>query len=107
MLGNAGEFLDPVFSSGVTIAFASSSLAARGSAREFNGEHVDWQKDYAAPLMVGVNTFRVFVKGWYDGGFQDVGTISDFVGHFWSLRFKFGHFRSPFSGVISTHRTMT
>ncbi|MBQ9578231.1 MAG: tryptophan 7-halogenase [Ottowia sp.] len=72
LLGNAGEFLDPVFSSGVTIAFASSSLAARCIGRMFNGENVDWQKDYAAPLMVGVNTFRVFVKGWYNGGFQDV-----------------------------------
>ena len=28
LLGNAGEFLDPVFSSGVTIAFKSASLAA-------------------------------------------------------------------------------
>ncbi len=27
LLGNAGEFLDPVFSSGVTIAFKSASLA--------------------------------------------------------------------------------
>ena len=24
------------------------------------------------PLQAGVNTFRAFVKGWYDGGFQDV-----------------------------------
>ena len=29
LLGNAGEFLDPIFSSGVTIAFKSASLAAR------------------------------------------------------------------------------
>jgi flavin-dependent dehydrogenase len=28
LLGNAGEFLDPIFSSGVTIAFKSASLAA-------------------------------------------------------------------------------
>lgn len=72
LLGNAGEFLDPVFSSGVTIAFKSASLAAQCIARMWQGETVDWQKDYAVPLQAGVNTFRAFVQGWYDGGFQDV-----------------------------------
>ena len=33
LLGNAGEFLDPVFSSGVTIALTSASLAAKRSPR--------------------------------------------------------------------------
>lgn len=72
LLGNAGEFLDPVFSSGVTIAFTSASLAARCIDRAWKGEAVDWQQDYAVPLQTGVNTFRAFVQGWYDGGFQDV-----------------------------------
>ena len=72
LLGNAGEFLDPVFSSGVTIAFKSASLAAACIARMWQGETVDWHKDYAVPLQAGVNTFRAFVQGWYDGGFQDV-----------------------------------
>ncbi|MFZ7337219.1 NAD(P)/FAD-dependent oxidoreductase [Comamonas jiangduensis] len=72
LLGNAGEFLDPVFSSGVTIAFKSASLAAHCIARMWQGETVDWQKAYAVPLQAGVNTFRAFVQGWYDGGFQDV-----------------------------------
>lgn len=72
LLGNAGEFLDPVFSSGVTIAVKSASLAADAIAREHAGEHVDWQRDYAAPLRRGVDTFRAFVESWYAGGFQDV-----------------------------------
>ncbi len=72
LLGNAGEFLDPVFSSGVTIAFKSASLAAAGIAREFAGEEVDWQADYGAPLKAGVDAFRAFVESWYAGGFQDV-----------------------------------
>ncbi len=72
LLGNAGEFLDPVFSSGVTIAFKSASLAAAALAREFAGESVDWQADYAEPLRAGVDTFRAFVESWYAGGFQDV-----------------------------------
>ncbi|HEY8098034.1 MAG TPA: NAD(P)/FAD-dependent oxidoreductase [Methylobacter sp.] len=72
LLGNAGEFLDPVFSSGVTIAMKSASLAADVLARQFNNEAVDWQQDYAEPLQRGVDTFRVFVDAWYDGRFQDV-----------------------------------
>ncbi len=72
LLGNAGEFLDPVFSSGVTIAFKSASLATQCLAREFAGEAVDWQADYAAPLKAGVDTFRTFVDAWYSGGFQKI-----------------------------------
>jgi flavin-dependent dehydrogenase len=72
LLGNAGEFLDPVFSSGVTIAVKSASLAADLIRREWAGETVDWEKDYATPLKKGVDTFRVFVETWYTGGFQKV-----------------------------------
>jgi flavin-dependent dehydrogenase len=72
LLGNAGEFLDPVFSSGVTIAFKSASLAAAALERQFAGETVDWQLDYGVPLRKGVNTFRAFVDSWYAGGFQQI-----------------------------------
>jgi flavin-dependent dehydrogenase len=72
LLGNAGEFLDPVFSSGVTIAMKSASLAASVLDRQFKNETVDWNAEYAVPLQRGVDTFRVFVDAWYDGRFQDV-----------------------------------
>jgi flavin-dependent dehydrogenase len=72
LLGNAGEFLDPVFSSGVTIAFKSASLAAACLKREFEGQTVDWETDYAVPLKTGVDTFRVFVEAWYSGSFQKI-----------------------------------
>lgn len=72
LLGNAAEFLDPVFSSGVTIALHSAQLAAELVARQLNGQAVDWQTEFANPLMVGVNTFRTYVNGWYDCSFQDV-----------------------------------
>jgi len=72
LLGNAGEFLDPVFSSGVTIAVKSASLAAGVLARQFAGEEVDWQAEYGAPLRKGVDTFRAFVESWYAGGFQKI-----------------------------------
>lgn len=72
LLGNAGEFLDPVFSSGVTIAMKSASLAANLLDKQFKGETVDWENDYSEPLRFGVNTFRTFVEAWYDGRFQDI-----------------------------------
>lgn len=72
LLGNAAEFLDPVFSSGVTIALHSAQLAADLVARQLGGQAVDWQQEFATPLMVGVNAFRTYVNGWYDCSFQDV-----------------------------------
>lgn len=72
LLGNAAEFLDPVFSSGVTIAMKSASLAVGVLDRQLRGEEVDWQAEYAEPLMVGVDTFRTYVNAWYEGSFQDV-----------------------------------
>ncbi|CAA0091621.1 Menaquinone reductase [Zhongshania aliphaticivorans] len=72
LLGNAAEFLDPVFSSGVTIAMKSASLAAPLVNRQLSGQEVDWQKEYAHPLQSGIDTFRAYVNAWYDGSFQDV-----------------------------------
>jgi len=72
LLGNAGEFLDPVFSSGVTIAMQSASMAAAVLERQLRGETVDWQAEYAAPLSRGIRTFRAFVSAWYDGRLQDI-----------------------------------
>jgi hypothetical protein len=72
LLGNAGEFLDPIFSSGVTIALKSASLAAAALDRQFRGLQPDWEQEFARPLRQGVNTFRVFVDSWYDGRLQDI-----------------------------------
>jgi flavin-dependent dehydrogenase len=72
LLGNAAEFLDPVFSSGVTIALKSASLAAPALDRQLRGEAVDWEAAFAAPLRRGVDAFRTYVNAWYDGRFQTV-----------------------------------
>ena len=72
LLGNAGEFLDPVFSSGVTIAMKSASLAAELVDKQLNNQLVDWQQEFVEPLQIGVETFRTFVTAWYEGGLQDV-----------------------------------
>lgn len=72
LLGNAGEFLDPVFSSGVTIAFKSAQLASDCLKRRYAGETVDWEAEFSRPLRAGVKTFRRFVESWYQGGFQKI-----------------------------------
>ncbi|WP_429259674.1 NAD(P)/FAD-dependent oxidoreductase [Paraburkholderia sp. GAS334] len=72
LLGNAGEFLDPVFSSGVTIAVRSAHLAVQVLLRAFAGEAVDWQAQYDVPLRRGIDTFRAFVERWYTGELQDI-----------------------------------
>lgn len=72
LLGNAGEFLDPVFSSGVTIALRSAHLATQTLLRQLDGDRVDWAADYDAPLRKGIDTFRAFVERWYTGELQDI-----------------------------------
>lgn len=72
LLGNAGEFLDPVFSSGVTIALKSASLAIPLVDRVLQGEAVDWMQEYEMPLRKGIQVFRAYVESWYEGEFQDV-----------------------------------
>ncbi|MBU2871625.1 NAD(P)/FAD-dependent oxidoreductase [Colwellia sp. E2M01] len=72
LLGNAGEFLDPVFSSGVTIAMYSSSLAANLLDKQLSGDDVSWQTDYADNLKAGVEVFKHFVMSWYDTELQNV-----------------------------------
>lgn len=67
LTGNVTEFLDPVFSSGVTLATVSSQLAAALVIRKLKGEEIDWEKEYTEPMMQGVNTFRSYVNAWYDG----------------------------------------
>ncbi|MEP7278543.1 MAG: NAD(P)/FAD-dependent oxidoreductase [Bacteroidota bacterium] len=67
LTGNVTEFLDPIFSSGVTLATVSSQTAAKLVIRKLKGETIDWEKEYMEPMMQGVNTFRTYVEAWYDG----------------------------------------
>ena len=67
LTGNVTEFLDPVFSSGVTLASVSAQLAAKMVIKELNGENPDWENEYMKKMMQGVDVFRTYVNGWYDG----------------------------------------
>ncbi|CAL1520060.1 NAD(P)/FAD-dependent oxidoreductase [Chitinophaga sp. MM2321] len=67
LTGNVTEFLDPIFSSGVTLACVSAQTAAKLVIKKLKGEAVDWEKEYMEPTMQGVNTFRSYVMAWYEG----------------------------------------
>ncbi len=72
LTGNATEFLDPIFSSGVTLATESGANAARLVCKFLKGQPVDWEKDYSDHCIQGINTFRSYVAGWYNGTLQDI-----------------------------------
>ena len=72
IVGNAVEFLDPVFSSGVMFATESGVTAGKLAARELNGEAVDWPVEYEKYIQDAVHVFATYVKSWYDGALQDV-----------------------------------
>lgn len=72
LLGNAGEFLDPVFSSGVTIAMCSASLAANLLDQQLLGTEVCWQQQFSEPLKKGIEVFKHFVMSWYDTDLQNI-----------------------------------
>ena len=72
LTGNSSEFLDPVFSSGVTFATESGLLAAKLITRELNSEKVDWEKEYSDYIKAGVAVFSTYVNEWYTGNLQKI-----------------------------------
>ncbi len=70
LTGNSAEFLDPVFSSGVTFATESGLQAAKLACKQLKGENVDWQKEYTEHIKFGVDVFSTYVKEWYTGNLQ-------------------------------------
>ena len=72
LTGNATEFLDPVFSAGVTFATESGAAAAKLAHKQLSGQKVDWEKEYADIIMHGVDVFRTYIESWYDGTIQDI-----------------------------------
>ena len=72
LCGNATEFLDPIFSSGVTLAIASGYRAAELVSKSLKGEKVDWKKDYEEEMLYGIDVFKSYVKAWYNGDLQKI-----------------------------------
>lgn len=72
LVGNATEFLDPIFSSGVTFAVESGHLAGNLVADFLEGKAVDWENEYSAHMRQGIEVFRAYVEAWYSGDLQKV-----------------------------------
>lgn len=72
LCGNSTEFLDPIFSSGVTLAMSSGFLASDLVARELKGENIDWQSSYEDHLRKGIDIFRTYIDSWYNGDLQKI-----------------------------------
>jgi len=70
--GNATEFLDPVFSSGVGFATESGYKSALLAVKQLNGEKVDWEEEYEQHMRRGINVFRSYIAGWYNGDLQEI-----------------------------------
>lgn len=72
LAGNSTEFLDPIFSSGVTFATASGLLSAQKTHQHLSGQPVDWKTEYEDVVQKGIDVFRSYVTGWYNGDFQTI-----------------------------------
>ncbi len=72
LTGNSGEFLDPVFSSGVTFATETGLLAAKMVAKIIKGEPTNLEKEYVAPVQFGVDVFTSYVNEWYSENLQKI-----------------------------------
>ncbi|AWV99156.1 NAD(P)/FAD-dependent oxidoreductase [Arcticibacterium luteifluviistationis] len=72
LVGNATEFLDPIFSSGVTFAVESGHLAGDLVADFLEGKKVDWEEDYSVYMRKGIEVFKTYVEAWYSGDLQHI-----------------------------------
>jgi flavin-dependent dehydrogenase len=72
LCGNATEFLDPIFSSGVTFAMESGNKAGKLVGDFLNKKEVNWQTQYTDHMMQGINTFRSYVAAWYTGDLHEI-----------------------------------
>lgn len=66
LTGNVTEFLDPIFSSGVTLASVTAQKAAALVHKKLSGQSVDWENEYQIPSQKGVEVFRTYVMSWYN-----------------------------------------
>lgn len=75
LIGDAGGFLDPVFSSGVHLAMSGAALAAQDAIRALRGGRRPRQRDfrdYARRAGGAFDTFSRFIRAWYDPAFRRV-----------------------------------
>lgn len=72
LCGNSTEFLDPIFSSGVTLAVSSGYKAADLTCAYLRNEQVDWDAEYVQYMEHGIEVFRSYVNAWYNGDLHTI-----------------------------------
>lgn len=72
LTGNSTEFLDPIFSAGVTFATESGILAGKLASKQLKGEKIDWDLEYSMQILNGIEVFRTYIDAWYDGSLHKI-----------------------------------
>lgn len=74
-IGDAGGFVDPIFSSGVHLAMNGARRASRAADRALAGGRVPTAKDfqrYVRKTRASQKVFSKFIYAWYDPAFREV-----------------------------------
>src|SRR5258705_8059979 len=74
-IGDAGAFLDPVFSSGVHLAMTGAERASLAAARALAGGRLPVARDfarYARESRAQLGVYARFIYAWYDPAFREV-----------------------------------
>jgi flavin-dependent dehydrogenase len=74
-IGDAGAFLDPVFSSGVHLAMTGAERASAAATRALAGGRLPVARDfarYARESRAQLDVYARFIYGWYDPAFREV-----------------------------------
>lgn len=75
LVGDAGAFLDPVFSSGVHLAMCGAEQVADLAARALRGGRIPIARDFRPFVRrsrAALAVFSKFIYAWYDDGFREV-----------------------------------
>jgi flavin-dependent dehydrogenase len=72
VLGDAGFFLDPVFSSGVHLAISAGVYGAEAVHAELNGRSGNPLRHYEKRLRRSQKLYFKFIYGWYQPGFLEL-----------------------------------
>ena len=74
-IGDAGAFLDPVFSSGVHLAMTGAERASQAALRALAGGRLPVSRDfarYARESRAQLGVYARFIYAWYDPAFREV-----------------------------------
>jgi flavin-dependent dehydrogenase len=72
IVGDAGEFLDPIFSSGVCLAMESAQRACDLVGLQLEGGQPDWEQHYHQPLTKATEVFKQLVHSWYQRDLEQI-----------------------------------